>query len=158
MTLATIILLILVGLVLLLLEIFFVPGMVLGAVSVMLMIGGIFFSYQTYGATVGTITLIATAAATTVMLYFAFKSNMWKKLQVQSTMEGKVPMAIGIVEGEAIKIGDTGKTISRLNPIGKAFINNFQIEVQAVEGFIDQEKEITVVKVQQNKIFVTLAK
>lgn len=134
------------------LEILFVPGMVLGFISVILMLVGIIFAFKDYGTTTGFAVLTATGAATAAAVYWAFNSAIWKKMQVQSSMEGK---ANASAEGK-INIGDTGKTISRLNPMGKAFINNLQVEVQSMEGFIDQEKEITVVKVQQNKIFVTL--
>ena len=152
MTITSIILLILIGLILLLLEILFVPGMVLGFISVILMIVGVVFSFKDYGTTTGFIVLTATAAVTALAVYRAFHSSLWKKLQVQSSIDGKANM----IEEGSVKIGDSGKTISRLNPIGKAFINNHQFEVQALEGFIDQEKEISIVKIQQNKIFVKL--
>ena len=154
MSLTSIILLILIGLILLILEILFVPGMVLGFISVILMLVGIIFSFKDYGTLTGWIVLASTTASSLAAVYWAFHSGIWKKLQVQSSMDGKA----NVVEAGAINVGDTGKTISRLNPTGKAFINNIQLEVQAVDGFIDQEKEITVVKVQQNKIFVTLKK
>ena len=141
MTLTSIILLILLGLFLLMMEILFVPGMVLGFISVILMIAGIIFSFKDYGTTTGFIVVAATAAAAAVAVYGAFQSNIWKQLQVQSSMDGK---ANALEEG-AVKTGDAGKTISRLNPIGKAFINNLQVEVQALDGFIDQEKDITVI-------------
>jgi len=153
MTLTSIILLILIGLFLLMLEILFVPGFVLGTVSTILMITGIIFSYHDYGNTIGTIVLGSTVVITITAVYWAFKSNMWKKLQVNSSMEGKA----NVMEAYAVQTGNTGRTISRLNPIGKAFINNLQVEVQAMEGFIDQDKDITVIKVQQNKILVKLS-
>lgn len=152
MTLTSIVLLILLGLFLLMLEILFVPGMVLGFVSVILMIVGIIFSYKDYGNTTGTIVLSGTVVITIAAVYWAFRSNMWKKLGVQSAIDGKA----NTLEEGAVKAGDAGKTISRLNPIGKAFINNLQVEVQTQDGFIDEEKEIEVVKVFQNKIFVKL--
>jgi len=152
MSLVSIILLIIIGLILLMLEILFVPGMVLGFISVILMIIGIIFSFKDYGPTTGIIVLAGTTIASIASVYWAFHSALWKKLQVQSTMEGKA----NVLEEGAVKVGDTGKTISRLNPMGKALINNLLVEVQVIEGFIDQEKEITVVKIQQNKIFVKL--
>ncbi len=134
-------------------EILFVPGMVLGFISVILMLVGVIFAFKDYGTTTGLIMTTATAAATAVAVYWAFNSPLWKKLQVHSQIDGKTNTA---VEG-AIKIGDTGKTISRLNPMGKALINDLQVEVQVMEGFIDQAKDITVIKVQRNKIFVKLS-
>lgn len=153
MSLTAIILLILLGLFLLILEILFVPGMVLGFVAVVLMIVGIIFSYKDFGNTVGTAVLTGTAIATVGSVYWAFRSNMWKKLGVRSVVDGKA----NVLDTDAVKAGDTGKTISRLNPIGKAFINSLQLEVHAQDGFIDEEKDITVVKVMQNKIFVRLS-
>ncbi|MFH1005863.1 MAG: NfeD family protein [Bacteroidota bacterium] len=150
MTLTSIILLILVGLILLMFEILFVPGMVLGFISIILMIVGIIFSYKNYGTTIGTIVLASTIVASIISVYWAFHSSLWKKLQIKSFIDGKA----NVIEEEKIKIGDTGKTISRLNPMGKAFINGIQVEVQSTDGFIDHEQDIIVVKVQQNKILV----
>ena len=152
MTLTSIILLILVGLILLIFEILFVPGMILGFISVVFMITGIIFAYKNYGTTTGTIVLASTTLASIVFVYYAFHSSLWKKLQVQSFIDGKT----NVLEEQKIKADDTGKTISRLNPIGKALINNLLVEVQSTEGFIDHEENIVVVKVQQNKILVKL--
>lgn len=149
MSLTAIILLILVGLVLLIIEILFVPGMILGIISIALMIVGVIFGYKDFGTTIGTLVLAGTVLSTLGTVYLAFRSNVWKKFQVHSFIEGKT----NILKTE-ITVGDTGKTISRLNPIGKASIRDQQVEVQALDGFIDQNTEITVIKIQQNKIFV----
>ncbi|TAL59256.1 MAG: hypothetical protein EPN85_09675 [Bacteroidetes bacterium] len=152
MSLTAIILLILIGLFLLIIEILFVPGMVLGFIAVVLMIVGILFSYKDFGTTVGTIVLVSAAVATVAAVYWAFNSNAWKKLGVQSTIDGKA----NTLKKGAVKAGDTGKTISRLNPVGKALINNLQVEVHAQDDFIDEEKDVVVIKIQQNKIHVKL--
>ena len=153
MSITSIILLLLIGIFLLILEILFVPGMVLGFISVILMIIGIIFSFKDYGTTTGIIILTTTTIATALAVYWAFRSPLWKKLQVQSLIDGKANM----VEEGAVKVGDEGKTISRLNPIGKALINNLTLEVLTQDGFIDQEKDIVVIKVLNNKIYVRLA-
>lgn len=152
MTLTSIVLLILFGLILLLLEILFVPGMVLGFISVVLMIVGIIFSFIDYGTNIGITVLVSTGLATALAVYWAFNSSVWKKLQVHSTVDGKASSTPHVF----VKPGDSGATISRLNPTGKVLINNIQAEAQALQGFIDEGKEITVVKVEQNKIFVKL--
>lgn len=152
MSLTAIILLILTGLILLMLEILFVPGMVLGFISVILMIVGIIFSFKDHGTATGIAVLVGTVAASAASVYWAFNSALWKKLQVQSTVDGKA----NVIEEGAVKVGDTGKTISRLNPTGKILVNTIQAEAQAMEGFIDQDKEITIIKIQANKIFVKI--
>ncbi|MBI4931204.1 MAG: hypothetical protein HY841_10610 [Bacteroidetes bacterium] len=152
MSLLSIILLILIGLILLILEILFVPGMVLGFISVILMLVGIIFSFKDYGTTTGIIVLAGTTIASIASVYWAFRSPLWKKLQVQSTMEGKA----NVLEEGAVKIGDNGKTISRLNPMGKVLINNLQVEVHAQDSLIDQDEEIEVIKIHGNKIWVKI--
>ncbi len=152
MTITSIILLILLGLFLLIVEILFVPGMVLGFISVILMITGIILSYSGYGNTVGTIVLASTAIISLGTVYWAFKTNVWKRFSVLSSMDGKA----NVIEAGLINEGDFGTTNSRLNPIGKAFINGKLLEVQSLDGFIDEKKDIIVSKVQSSKIYVKL--
>jgi membrane-bound ClpP family serine protease len=57
-----------------------------------------------------------------------------------------------------IQVGDTGKTISRLAPAGKALIKGILLEVQSMEGFVDHEKEVVISKIEDNKVFVNLIK
>lgn len=116
------------------------------------MLIGVIFSFKEYGTSIGIITLVATGAATAAAVYWAFNSPLWKKLQVKTLIDGKANMIIK----DKIKAGDVGKTISRLNPMGKALINNIQVEVQVIENFIDEEKEIEVIKILGNKIWVKI--
>jgi membrane-bound ClpP family serine protease len=102
----------------------------------------------------GHITLGSTLVVTVLTLYFSFKAGTWKKMALNTTIDSKVDQLEGIV----IKDGDSGKSVSRLAPSGKAIINNEIVEVHTFGEFIDQEVEITVISVKDNKIFVTLKK
>jgi len=75
-------------------------------------------------------------------------------MALKSTIDGKMDQ----LEGMNINEGDTGITISRLAPSGKAMLNNNIIEVHTYGEFIDQEKEITVISIKNNKIIVTTQK
>jgi len=152
MTLTSIILLILIALFLLMLEILFVPGMILGFISVILMLTGVIFAFKEYGNTTGIPVLLATGGCTAAAVYWAFNSSLWKTLRVRAMIDGKA----NAIADDKIRVGDTGKTISRLNPMGKALINGIQAEVQVMEDFVDQEKEIEVIKIQANKIWVKI--
>ena len=150
MSLISILLLILIGLILLIIEILFVPGMILGFFSVILMIIGIYFSFKDYGTTTGLAVLLATTVASILAVYWAFHSSLWKKLQVSESIDGKS----NVLDEDAVKTGDTGKTLSRLNPAGKILINSRILEAHALEGFIDENKNIRVIKLVHNKIIV----
>jgi membrane-bound ClpP family serine protease len=69
---------------------------------------------------------------------------------LNTVIDGKVKT----IDPNLLKVGDKGKTISRCAPMGKAVFDNRFYEVSAYSDFIDQEKEIEVMKISGNKIFI----
>ncbi len=147
-----IIILIALGLLFLLLEILVIPGTTLaGILGFGLLFVGLWQAYASKGIIAGHITLGATVVVTIISLYYSFKTGTWKRMALKSTSDGKMDQ----LEGTDIKTGDAGISVSRLAPSGKAMINNDIVEVHTYGEFIDQEKEITVLSVKDNKIIVT---
>lgn len=147
-----IIILIILGLLFLLLEILVIPGITLaGIVGFGLLFAGIWQAYATHGLIEGHIALGITIVVTVISMYFSFKSGTWKRMALKTTIDGKMDQ----LEGLTINEGDTGISVSRLAPSGKAMIKNEIIEVHTNGEFIDQEKEITVLSVKNKKIIVT---
>lgn len=149
MTLTAIILLIILGFILVLFEIFLLPGFIVGIMGIALMIIGIVMAYS-YGATVGNYVLLGTVFGTALLTYLAFKNNTWRKVTLHSSIKGKV----NTLEEKLINVGDRGVAVSRLAPMGKALIQNNIFEVQSLEGYINENSEIVVVKIESNKILV----
>ncbi len=150
-----IIILIALGLLFLLLEVLVIPGTTLAGIAGFgLLFVGLWQTYVSKGVAAGHITLAATIVVTIVSLYFSFKAGTWKRMALKTTSDGKMDQ----LEGLSIAIGDKGMTVSRLAPAGKALINNEIIEVHTFGEFIDQEVEIIVISVKNNKIIVTINK
>ena len=150
-----IILLIVLGVLFLLLEIIVIPGTTFaGIVGFVLVFVGLWQAYASKGIVEGHITLGATLVVTVVTLYYSFKAGTWKRMALKTTVDGKMDQ----LDGLSIKEGDTGTTVSRLAPSGKAMINNDIVEVHTYGEFIDQENEIIVISVKDNKIIVTTKK
>jgi len=57
-----------------------------------------------------------------------------------------------------IKIGDIGKTSSRLAPMGKVRINGAVIEAKTNDEFIDQGVEVVVLEVFNTNVLVERVK
>ena len=55
-----------------------------------------------------------------------------------------------------VSVGDEGKTLTRLAPMGQALIGEDSVEVKALEGMIDPDMDIVVVMIDDNKIYVKL--
>jgi membrane-bound ClpP family serine protease len=58
------------------------------------------------------------------------------------------------IDSTKVQAGDSGISVSRLTPGGKALINDEYYEVHTNGEFIDQESEIVVTHLADNKIFV----
>jgi membrane-bound ClpP family serine protease len=150
-----IIILIALGLLFLLLEVLVIPGTTFaGIVGFALLFVGLWQAYASKGTIEGHITLGATVVVTIIALYFSFKTGTWKRMALKTTSDGRIDQK----EGNVFSEGDTGITISRLAPSGKAMINNNIVEVHTYGEFIDHEKEIIVISVKDNKIIVTTKK
>ncbi len=151
MTILAVILLVVFGFLLIMLELFVVPGITIAGISgVILMIGGVYLSYDLFGAAVGHYYLGSVLLISIILITFAFRSDTWKRMMLKSEIKGKV----NTHKVEDFKVGDEGIAISRMAPMGTVEVNNLTIEGQSNGSFINQETKIEVVKVLRNKLIV----
>jgi membrane-bound ClpP family serine protease len=152
LSLTAIILLIVLGLVFILLELLIVPGSTfVGVIGAVLMIAGIWFVFAKHGTASGIYVLSGSIGITLLIAYIGFKTNTWKKFTLETKLHGKV----NTFENAELNVGDTGKTISRLAPAGKALINGNYVEVHTQGEFIDENTDIIITKRTESKLTVT---
>lgn len=139
------------GIIFLLLEILVVPGTtVVGFVGAGMMVAAVVISFGNYGIQAGIITLAGSLVGSALAIALALKSNTWKKAMLGAEIDGRV----NVIEPEKVKAGDEGIAITRLNPMGKAMINDEYYEVTSKDNLIDEATPLVVVKVDGNKIIV----
>ena len=143
--------LLLLGILLLLLEILFVPGTTIVGVGGMILLAiGIYLAYDFIGTTAGHLSLASSVAVIFLALIVLLKGQTWKRMALETNVEGK-----GVEQLEKLVfVGDRGKTISRLNPVGKALFGEKIFEVSTTGEFVDEDVNIEVVKLDQNRIKV----
>lgn len=142
---------ILLGLLIVIIEIFFLPGTtVFGIVGGIIVVAGVYLGFAEYGMKTGSIILGGTLVATCILLYAGFKTYSSGKIALKEVSEGKAPISEAALAG----IGDEGVTISYLRPEGKALINGNRVEVFSLGEYIESNKKVKVVKIAENKIFV----
>ncbi len=146
-----VILLIATGLLLLILEFFVFPGMTISGIGGIIMtVAGVYTAYSTHGAVTGNWVLVITMLATLVVLGMALRWKTWRRFMLKTEISGNVET----VTEDNIKPGDKGITVSRLNPVGKARINNEDVEARYPGQFVDPGTEIEVVKVFKTYVIV----
>jgi len=144
--------LILLGVALLMAEIFLLPGItVAGFAGGLLMIGSIVYAFYYMDAPAGYITIGANIIVSIIAFIFLIKSNTLDRIALKTDIESKVDQP----EIQHLTIGDQGIALSRINPIGKAEFGNIIVEAKSITGeFIDVEEQIEIVKIEKTNVHV----
>ena len=147
-----VIVLCIVGILLILVEIFLIPGLTItGIGGAAFLIGGVFYAFRYIGATAGIISLVSVIAIIGVAFVYLVKSKALENIALKTNIDSTVAAK----ELPDISEGDKGIAISRLNPIGKVKVNNITMEAKTLGGFIDENTTITVIKVSPTQLIVT---
>lgn len=151
MNILLVVILVLVGVALLVTELFLIPGFGLPGIAGFIAIaGGVFCAYFYLGATAGHITLVSSLILCAIAIYIFIRSKTLDKMALRENITSKVDL----IDGINIKVGDKGITISRLAPMGKVRIGDADIEAKSYEAFIDQQSSVEVFAIDGNTIIV----
>lgn len=146
-----VVVLMILGIVLLLLELLVIPGVGIAGLGGFALLGvAVWQVYIIYGTVVGHWFLAAVGLCLIFFLWFALRAKTWKRAALKAEIDGKADGQPDI----KIQVGDFGVTASRLNPAGKALINNAFFEVRTFGKLIDNGVKIKVVKIENRSIFV----
>lgn len=147
---AIIVFLLIVAIVLILLEIFLLPGITLAGIGGFLFAaGGIIFAYSV-GTITGNIALIASVVIFGITFAWLMRSNSFGRVALKTDINSKLISSRDL----GIQPGDEGITLSRLAPIGKARINGINVEAKSQEELIDENTPIVVIRVDSNNVIV----
>jgi len=144
-----IITLILVGLVLIFAEILLVPGVgVAGILGLLSMGGSCFYAFYEFGNVTGYMVTAVNVVLIVALSIWVLRAKTWKRMSLETSIDSKA------VESSVLAVGDRGKTLTRLAPMGSARFGDFVVEVKAVEGMLDPNIEVEVVLIEDNRIYV----
>ncbi len=143
--------LIFIGLVMVILEIFFLPGITIAGVSaVLFFVGAIFYAFTQLGEFAGYLTIAVSVLVTIGGIILFIRSRSLDRIALKTSIDSVAPTLIS----DQIKVGDEGITLSRLNPMGSVLINNISVEARTREDFIDEDVPVVVEKVDRTTIIV----
>ena len=146
-----VILLVLLGLVLVIIEVIFIPGTTLvGAAGFVSMIIGIIFSFKYFGAETGWLTLAGSTAVSGIFLYLSFRTNVWKRFALKDSNDSRV----NEIEVTKFVVGMEGIALSALRPVGNGEFGGNVAEVRTNGEYIGAAESIRIIKVNPNQIIV----
>jgi membrane-bound ClpP family serine protease len=156
MSILAIFLLILLGIFLFTVEFLLVPGITIAGIGGAILMGlAVYFAYSGHGNTVGNYTLVATLVFTVAGGAYVLRAKTWQRLALNKNIESKVEVGL---EGNRVKVGDRGESITRMAPIGKVMINGLAVEGKSQSGFLDPHTPVQVIKVLNTQVIVKLIK
>jgi membrane-bound ClpP family serine protease len=140
-----------IGLFLIIAELIFIPGTtIVGLLGFAFAAVGIVISYRHYGSNIGLYILLGMSATTLLTLVYSFRSNAWSKFSLKTSSDSKVNEGLMT----SLIVGEEGKTISTLRPIGKAEFQNRQFEVKTTGDYLETGKRIRIIQIQSHQITV----
>lgn len=144
-----IITLILVGLVLIFAEILLIPGVgVAGILGLLSMGGSCFYAFMEFGNTTGAVVTAVNVVLVVALTVYVLRAKTWKRMALETNITSKA------VEQAVLRVGEKGRTLTRLGPMGSARFGDYVVEVKALEGMMDPDTFVEVVLIEEGKIYV----
>lgn len=146
-----IITLILIGLLLVFAEILIIPGVgIAGVLGLLAMGGSCAYAFIEMGNLTGIIVTSINAVLLVALTIWVLRAQTWKRLSLETNIDSKA-----VVPEVEVTIGDKGKSVTRLAPMGTVRFGDKSLEATSMEGLIDPGEEVQVVAIEDSKIYVT---
>lgn len=148
------------GLGLILVEVFVLPGFgVAGISGIILMFGGIFYvfksAYQFETAILAFSSVIVLTAAFVIATFCFFpKTRAWKHFALATEMSSDIGFHSAGDEDYQSYVGQTGTAITPLRPAGTIRLAGKRVDVLTAGDFIPSETTVKVIEVEGSKVFV----
>jgi len=143
-----ILVLIVLGLILILLELFVTPGFISGFLGAVAWVYALYKIYTIYGEKSGHYALAGLLLLILACIFIAIKTGFWNKVSLHHNIEGKVN------ELPALQIGEIGYTISVCRPVGKVNFNGIIVEATSTGDMIQNAVNVEIVSISNNKIII----
>ncbi|MDL2222158.1 NfeD family protein [Parabacteroides sp. OttesenSCG-928-N08] len=135
---------------LILLEIFLLPGITIAGISGFLFaIGGLIYAYMV-NATMGHIALATSVVTFAAIFFWLLRAKSFNRVALHTDVDSKLVSSREL----GIEPGDEGITLSRLAPIGKATIKGITVEAKSQDELIDEDRAVVVVRVDGYNVIV----
>ncbi|MYA72860.1 nodulation protein NfeD [Candidatus Poribacteria bacterium] len=153
-------LLFLIGVGLIVLEIFVIPGFgVAGILGIIMMLGSVFFVFdQVHEFSTAvlwlSISVILTSALVILAAFFLPETRLFQRFALSTVMDTEMGYHSSSTEDFQAYLGQSGTALTPLRPSGTARIGDKRVDVVTVGDFISQNSSVKVVEVEGPKVFV----
>ena len=140
------------GLLLVLVEVFLTPGIgVAGVFGILSMGGASYYAFYGFNETTGYVVTGLNLFLLIILTVIFLRARAWEKMSLKTNIDAKA------LEDDSAIVhkGDIGCTTTRLAPMGMVRIGDLSVEAKAMEGMIDPGVKVEVMLVENKKIYVS---
>ncbi len=149
--------LIVLGLVLIVVEVYVVPGFnVVGIFGMLSIIFGIGYTFTQHGLTGGIVATMGTMGVGAGLFYVLWRSGAWNRFVLSSGDMADRALLDTAEQQRRRYLGQTGNAITPLRPTGIALIAGERLEVATEGEFIATGSRVRVVAMDRRRYFVRL--
>lgn len=152
-----ILVLLLVGYTLVLLEVFLLPGLVVGIIGAGSVGAGCYLAWTRYGAAAGGLTIIGSFVLMVGGVIAFFKSPWGRRTRLQTELGKEAGYTVAQKHFQEL-LGKEGEAASILRPAGVMMIGHERYDVVTAGEFIERGVKVRVVAVEGNRIVVEKVK
>ena len=148
------------GVVLLLVELFVIPGFgIAGIAGIALMLGSVFFVFRSaykFETAVFTLSfaIILAFALAIALSYLLPKTRTWNHLVLSAAMDSGSGFHSAPREDFQVYVGKTGVALTPLRPAGTVRVDDTRLDVVTAGDFIVRDTSVKIINVEGSKIFV----
>lgn len=147
----SLILLIVLGLGLIVAEILFVPGTTFVGVLGFILTGiGVIYCFSVFGNTAGWTTLIISLVVAAMTIVYGVRSGTWQKFSLKGQNRSRVNDETVF----DVQVGEQGKTISAMRPMGKVEIRGQLFEARTIGAYLEAGQTVQVKKIDNRIIYI----
>jgi len=152
------IVLIVLGLGLIVVEVYLVPGFnVVGVLGFLVLLFGVGYAFYDWGFQGGVVALAGSLGVGGALFYWMWQSGAWERFVLAANLRTDDAVAVRGSEHRARYLGKTGVALTPLRPTGVAEIDGKRIEVVTEGEFIASGSKVRVVAMDRRRYFVRLA-
>jgi len=143
--------LLILGIILVLVEILFVPGTTLvGILGMIFTAVGIFYAFQAFEYQTALVITGMAATFNLIVIVYGFRSGLWKKFSLKDTISSRSfdERLLGL------EVGQKGTTVSDFRPYGKVEFGDKIYEAKSNEGYLPFGTEVYIEKLENNRIII----
>lgn len=147
-----IILLIFFGVLFLVAELVLLPGVSIGALLSMVCYGSsIYLAFRDHGTVAGILVIVAILVLSLIAVVISLRAKTWQRFSLRQEIRSS---SMSVTPAEVLKVGDRGRTVSRLSPMGKVEIGGQTFEAKSQGPYVDPQCAVEVVGFENFSVVV----